>query len=202
MSRHPDPPPAPFAAGKVPQTIVHYTGQKRGGMSYRGRASGRRYPFDADDCCHYVPDEDLEFFRLHSEFDVLDGDETHIDPAKERAIAERERLKEELRREVMNVLSLRLPAPRGTGNGSRGRKPGGGFGAFLDCLMECADLPGLYGSVESAYDAVAKRVKHMPEWSGRVPPRENFPKLCSYGRAKRLNDGRCTWQGHPQPWPA
>jgi hypothetical protein len=60
-------------------------------MTYRGRASGRRYPFDLDDCCKYIPDEDLELFRVHRDFKVFDGDDSHIDPALDRARAERDR---------------------------------------------------------------------------------------------------------------
>ena len=170
-------------------------------MTYRGRASGRRYAFDLDECCQYIPDEDLELFRVHSEFDVFDGDDSHIDPVRDRARAELEHLKEEITQQVMTDLSSRLPPPRATSNGSLGRKPGTGFGAFLDCLMDCRDLRGLYGSVGSAYDAIAQRTKVTPEWSGHVPPRENFPNLRSHGRRQRLDRGGCTWRRHPEPWP-
>jgi len=170
-------------------------------MTYRGRASGRCYPFDLDDCCRYIPDEDLELFRAHSEFDVFDGDDSHIDPAQDRARAELERLKQEIKQQVMSDLLSRLAPPRPTSNGSLGRKPGTGFGAFLDCLMNCMDLRDLYGSVASAYDAIADRAKQMPEWSGHMPPRENFPNLRSHGRGQRLEHGGCTWHRHPEPWP-
>ena len=201
VNRHEDDGPAPFAAGSVPQTIVHYIGGRRGAMTYLGRASGRRYAFDLDDCCKYVPDEDLGLFRVHGEFEVLDGDASHIDPARDRAKAEREQLKEELKRELIGSLpaSATPPAPL-PGKARRGRKRGTGFGALLDCLMNCSDLRGFYGSVELAYDEIADHANTMPEWSGRVPDRENFPNLRSYGRAERLKHGGCTWRGHPEPW--
>jgi hypothetical protein len=202
MNRHEGPLPVPFADGSVPQTIVHYLGQCQGAMAWTGRASGRRYPFDARDCCHYIPDEDLELFRLLAEFDVLDNDDSQIDLAREQASAEREQLKEELRQELMSDLASRPSQLRRASNGSLGRRRGGGFGAFLDCLMDCCGLRDVYGSVASAYDAIAERLNRLPEWSGRVPPRENFPNLCSHGRALRLARGGCTWHRHPEPWPA
>lgn len=202
MSRHEGSLPVPFADGSVPQTIVHYIGQKRGAMAYKGRASGRRYPFDRDDCCKYIPDEDLELFRLLPEFDVFDVDDSHIDPALERAKAEREQLTEQVAQRLMSRLLPHLPPVRRTSNGPRGRKRGASFGAFLDCLIDCRDLRSQYGSVKAAYDEIAKRVKQKSEWSGRVPPREHFPNVCSYGRAERLKHGGCTWRGHPEPWPA
>jgi hypothetical protein len=171
-------------------------------MTYRGRASGRRYPFDLDDCCAYVLDEDLELFRAHTDFEVFDGDDSHIDPALERARVEREQLTEQVAQRLMSRLLPHLPPVRRTSNGPRGRKPGTGFGLFLDCLMNCSDLRGQYGSVKAAYDAIAERVEHMPEWSGHVPPREHFPNARSYGRAERLKHGGCAWRGHPEPWPA
>jgi hypothetical protein len=203
MSRHEGRLPVPFGDGSVAQTIVHYLGQRQGAMAWTGRASGRRYRFDADDCCHYIPDEDLELFRLLPEFDVFDNDDSHIDPALAHAKAERDRLKEELKQELMGGPSPRqAPPARRPTNGSPGRKLGTGFGAFLDCLIHCKDLLRQCGSVKSAYDEIAERVKHMPEWSERVPPRENFAKLRSHGRTLRLARGGCTWQGHPEPWPA
>jgi hypothetical protein len=56
----------------VAQSIVEYTGQRMGTVTYRGRSSGREYRFDAS-CWHkrqYVLDEDLDLFRAHSEFQV------------------------------------------------------------------------------------------------------------------------------------
>ena len=76
MNRHEGSLPRPIANGTVAQTIVHYTGLHRGAMGYTGRVSGRRYPFDRNECCAYVLDEDLELFRRLKDFDVFDGDDS------------------------------------------------------------------------------------------------------------------------------
>jgi hypothetical protein len=78
-------------------------------------------------------------FRAHKDFEVIEGDDSHIDPALEQAKAERERLREQLTQELMIDLSSRqAPPARHPTKGWPGRKPGTGFGAFLDCLMQNA----------------------------------------------------------------
>lgn len=64
--------PLPIDEGRVAQSIVEYTGQRMGTVTYRGRSSGREYRFDASRWHkrQYVLDEDLDLFRAHSEFQV------------------------------------------------------------------------------------------------------------------------------------
>ena len=126
MNRHEGDPPRPIDGGSSAQTVVHYVGLRRGAMGYRGRGSGRRYAFDRDECCGYVLDEDLEFFRLRPDFIVYDGDDSHIDPALERARAEREQLRAQVAQDLMIKLSPYLPrqdAPRKPSRSGLGRPP-------------------------------------------------------------------------------
>lgn len=192
--------PRPIDDGRVAQAIVEYTGRRTGAVTYRG-PSGRTYRFGAEPSHrrHYVLDEDLERFQRHVEFRVLP--DTRIDPEAGR----REALKVEITREVLgkvtNLLS-REDAEKRRPSGTRGgRPPGGGFGAFLDCLMTCGRLEEFYGSAAEAYQAICDYSnRHRPP-DLSIPPRERFASVRSDAKRKRERTGHCTWRGHPEPVP-
>jgi hypothetical protein len=112
--------PRPIDNGQVDQTVVEYTGGRRGGMTYRG-PSGRPYRFDASprDKRKYVLAEDLEYFRCQVDFRVLD--ETRIDPEAAKLKAMKADIGDRMVKEV-----TRLLAPKGTGKrkGTQRRRGG------------------------------------------------------------------------------
>jgi hypothetical protein len=75
--------PRPIDNGQADQTVVEYTGDRLGAMTYQG-PSGRPYRFDARprDKRKYVLAEDLDYFRRLVDFRVLD--KTRIDPEAEK----------------------------------------------------------------------------------------------------------------------
>jgi len=200
---HQGAPPRLFRLGHLPQTIVHYNGPHSGAFHIRGRHSGRRYAFSRGDCCKYIPDEDLDIFRDQPAFEVFDDDVSHHDPVRLQAIAGAERLKEQILQELLAAMPGSAPSLAGrpgiaaTAQRRGGRQLGTGFGAYLDCLLNCGDLLGCYGSARAAYDAIACNGELLAGWPGAPPPRERFPAVRSDAAVQRKRLGRCIWHRHP-----
>lgn len=193
--------PRPIDNGQVDQTVVEYTGGRLGAVTYRG-PSGRPYRFDAgpSNKSHYVLDEDLEYFRRLVDFRVLE--ETRIDPEADKLKGIEAAVGDRLVKEVTRVLrpngvGKRKRAPRRRG----GRPAGKGFGARLDCWMNCGGLEGYYGSAREAYDAIYDYLTQQTKAGPHIPPRERFASMRSDAKRKREKAGRCVWYNHPEPVP-
>ncbi|GAF76894.1 unnamed protein product, partial [marine sediment metagenome] len=179
-----------------------YTGLRLGAVTYRG-PSRWQYRFDASPSRRrsYVLSEDLDYFRRLRDFRVLD--EGRIDPEAERARELERSILDKVRGEVIERLEqVTASEPRPSSHRQGGRPAGRGFGARLDCLMNCGGLEAYYGSAEAAYDAIHRYYRGNPPVGEDVPPRERFASVRSY--AKRKREGAvipCLWYRHPESVP-
>jgi len=194
-------PPRPIDDGRVDQTVVEYTGGRRGAMTYRG-PSGRQYRFDAlpSGRRKYVLREDLEYFAPRPEFRILA--ETRIDPEAEKLKAMEAAVGDRMVKEVVRLLAPKGTAKRKDAQRRRGgRPPGRGFGAMLDCWMTCGRVGEYYGSSKKAYDAIDRYLGDHALPDQDIPPRERFPSVRSDAKRERERAGRCVWHKHPEPVP-
>jgi len=194
--------PVPIDGGQVAQSIVEYIGPRMGAVTYRP-PSGRFYRFSAgpSDKVQYVLSQDLEYFRLRPDFRVLD--EGRIDPEAERFRGLERSILEKVRGELIErVEQVTASEPRPSSHRRGGRPAGRGFGARLDCLMNCGGLEAYYGSAEAAYDAIHRYYRGNPPVGEDVPPRERFASVRSYAKRKREGAGiPCLWYRHPESVP-
>ena len=194
-------PPRPIDDGRVDQTVVEYTGGRRGAMTYRG-PSGRQYRFDAlpSGRRKYVLREDLEYFAPRPEFRILA--ETRNDPEAEKLKAMEAAVGDHMVKEVTRLLAPKGTAKRKDAQRRRGgRPPGRGFGAMLDCWMTCGRVGEYYGTAREAYDAIYDYLTQHTQAGQHIPPRERFPSVRSDAKRERERAGRCVWHKHPEPVP-
>jgi hypothetical protein len=187
--------------GQVDQTVVEYIGGRLGAVTYRG-PSGREYRFDASprDKRKYVLAEDLGYFRRFVDFRVLD--KTRIDPEAEKLKAMEAAVGDRMVKEVTRLLAPKGTAKRKDAQRRHGGRPAGmGFGARLDCWMNCGGLEGYYGSAREAYHAIYDYLTQHTEAGQHIPPRERFASMRSDAKRKREKAGRCVWCNHPEPVP-
>lgn len=190
--------PPPIDDGRVAQGLVRYVGRREGAMTFRG-PSGRAYRFGRNPWhqLQRILAQDLEHFGRKVQFEVLPQGRT--DPEQERRRREREAIREELLREITDLLPS--PKPRSTTRRRPGRPKGRGFGALLDCLMTCGRLAEYFGGVEGAYDAIDRCVRAHPDRYPAAVPKSRYAHARSNAKASRRRTGQCLWYKHPEPYP-